>query len=172
VTRPVPTGPSGTAGETPFEEVLRVLDALDAAGVGTWLEGGWGVDALVGRQTRGHRDLDVDIDAAQEDRTLTVLGELGYAVETDWRPNRVELAAPGLGRVDVHPLAFDVDGSARQRGVDGQVHHFPAEWFVTGVLEGRPVRCFSVEAQRIFHAGYTLRPVDVHDLAQLDLVSR
>ena len=156
---------------TPLDEVVRVLDALDSAGVRAWLEGGWGVDALVGRQTRAHRDVDLDIDTAQEGLVLGVLAELGYAVETDWRPNRVELTAPGRGWVDLHPLEFDLVGNARQRGPNGEVYAFPREWFVDGALAGRPVQCFSLDAQRVFHTGYALRPVDVHDLAQLDLVA-
>ena len=33
-------------------EVWRVLDALSAEAVTVWLEGGWGVDALLGEVTR------------------------------------------------------------------------------------------------------------------------
>jgi lincosamide nucleotidyltransferase A/C/D/E len=152
-------------------EVFRVLDALSAAGVAAWLEGGWGVDALVGHQTRAHRDVDVDVDVVQEGVALAVLGDLGYEVETDWRPNRVELAAAGRGWVDLHPLLFDPDGNARQPGLNGEFYDFPESYFVTGHLGSRSVRCFSREAQRYFHTGYALRPVDVHDLAQLDLMS-
>jgi lincosamide nucleotidyltransferase A/C/D/E len=75
-------------------EVLVVLQALEIVGCRYWLEGGWAVDTLVGRQTRPHRDLDVDFDAAYEAETLAALQELGYVVETDWRPNRIELVAP------------------------------------------------------------------------------
>ena len=50
--------------ETSLEEVLAVLQALNASGCRYWLEGGWGVDALAGRQTRTHRDVDIDFDAA------------------------------------------------------------------------------------------------------------
>jgi Aminoglycoside-2''-adenylyltransferase len=96
-------------------EVLVVLQALDIVGCRYWLEGGWGVDALVGRQTRPHRDLDVDFDAAYEAEALAALQELGYVVETEWRPNRVELVAPARGWVDLHPLLLDEDGSARDR---------------------------------------------------------
>lgn len=151
-------------------EVLRVLDALAEAGAATWLEGGWGVDALVGHQTRGHRDVDVDIDVVHEAAALAALRELGYDVETDWRPNRVELRAAGRGWVDLHPLLLGPDGSARQPGLGGELHDFPAGWFTTGHLGGRTVGCFSPEAQRRFHTGYDLRPVDAHDLAQLDLL--
>jgi lincosamide nucleotidyltransferase A/C/D/E len=40
------------------EDVLAVLDRLGAAGVAVWLDGGWGIDALLGRQSRAHADAD------------------------------------------------------------------------------------------------------------------
>jgi lincosamide nucleotidyltransferase A/C/D/E len=153
-------------------EVFRVLDRLDEVGVACWLEGGWGVDALIGHQTRPHRDLDLDLDAEQEPLALDVLHELGYEIETDWRPNRVELAAAGQGWVDVHPLLFDPDGNARQAALDGRYFTFPRSYFRTGALEGRQVGCFTVEAQRHFHSGYEPRQVDLHDLAQLNSLPR
>lgn len=105
-----------------LSEILTVVAAFSAAGCRFWLEGGWGVDALVGRQTRAHRD--VDIDAQHEETALAVLADLGYTIETDWRPNRVELAA-GRGWIDLHPLLIDADGNARQAALDGGFHFFP-----------------------------------------------
>ena len=148
-------------------EVHTVLDALDAAGVRVWLEGGWGVDARAGAQTRPHRDLDVDVDARQEESALAVLAELGYSVETDWRPNRVELVAPGRGRVDVHPLTFDTQGNGIQIGLRGEHYVYPAAAFVTGTIAGRTVGCLSAAQQIAWHAGYEPRAVDRHDLAVL-----
>ncbi len=140
--------------ETALAEVLDVLAALSALGCRFWLEGGWGVDALVGRQTRAHRDLDVDLDARCEEPALTVLAELGYTEETDWRPNRVELHAPGRGRVDLHPLHVDEDGRRPSTGVP----RIP--W---GVL-CRRLACWRPgslrlrrRAARLFRTGYELR---------------
>ena len=61
-------------------EVGRVLDALDAAGVRAWVEGGWGIDALVGRSTREHDDLDLAVDAGAGgfDAAVAALETLGY----------------------------------------------------------------------------------------------
>lgn len=156
------------AGGMALPEVHTVLGALSAAGCRFWLEGGWGVDALVGRQTRAHRDVDIDIDATHEEVALSVLAELGYTVETDWRPNRVELAAADRGWVDLHPLLIDEGGNARQAALDGGFHWFPSSFFTAGSLDGVPVPCVSAEAQRLFHAGYEQREVDAHDLALLD----
>ena len=44
-------------------DVLELLDVLENHGIAVWLSGGWGVDALRGRQTREHADLDITISA-------------------------------------------------------------------------------------------------------------
>jgi lincosamide nucleotidyltransferase A/C/D/E len=54
-------------------EVLGVLADLAEAGCAVWVAGGWGVDALIGRQTRLHRDLDLSLDARYETAALLVL---------------------------------------------------------------------------------------------------
>jgi lincosamide nucleotidyltransferase A/C/D/E len=150
-------------------DVIQVLDALDEAGVRHWVGGGWGVAALVGRQTRQHRDLDLNVDAADLDRCLAALGALGYVAETDWLPSRIELRAPGERWVDVHPVAFDQDGSGRQADLDGGFFEYPLDAFGRGSIAGRSVGCVSAIQQRRFHnLGYEHRPQDIHDLAQLD----
>ena len=40
-------------------DVLEILNVLNAANIPVWLDGGWGIDALIGKQTRQHDDLDV-----------------------------------------------------------------------------------------------------------------
>lgn len=157
-----------TAPEMSFTEVGRVLQVLGLVGCRFWVEGGWGVDALVGRQTRPHRDLDLDVDAASEPEVIAALRNLGYEIETDWRPNRVELGNPDRGWVDLHPLLLAPDGSARQAALGGGFHEFPPSYFATGRLHGTVVPCLSAQAQRAFRKGYQLRPQDHHDLSVLD----
>jgi hypothetical protein len=62
-----------------------------------------GVDALVGRQTRIHSDLDLAVDVTQMalEHLLQAFGRHGYGVEADWRPSRVALVAGGARQVDV-----------------------------------------------------------------------
>lgn len=40
-------------------DVVEILGLLRRAGTEVWVGGGWGIDALLGRQTRDHRDLDL-----------------------------------------------------------------------------------------------------------------
>lgn len=41
----------------PLDEVLNFCTQMEDANVRVWLDGGWGVDALLGGQTRDHSDL-------------------------------------------------------------------------------------------------------------------
>ena len=151
-------------------EVLRVFHALDGAGFRFWVAGGWGVDALLGRQTRVHRDLDLALDVthAALDRALSALEGLGYGVETDWRPARVELAAPSARWVDVHPIVFDERGTAWQANLDGlPPFRYPPDAFTEGSIGGSSVRCVSVAQQLLFHSGYPPQPHDLADIAEL-----
>ena len=49
-------------------DVLKLYDELSRIDVAIWVDGGWGVDALLGKQTRPHKDLDI---AIQQIRTAT-----------------------------------------------------------------------------------------------------
>jgi lincosamide nucleotidyltransferase A/C/D/E len=148
-------------------DVRAVLDALSRAGCPAWVGGGWGVDALAGRQTRPHRDLDLAVDADHEVTAIEALGLLGFVVETDWRPVRVELVAERRGWVDLHPDVFDADGHGRQADVDGGHFDYPRGGFAAGSIGGVAVPCLSVDQPLRFHAGYQPRDNDRHDLALL-----
>jgi len=95
----------------PGTEVVRVLDALETAGVHPIVMGGWGVDALLGEQTRPHRDLDLLVAAGDEiTRANETMAALRYRflleeVDTDsFFPRRV-VWRDRLGRTaDLHPF--------------------------------------------------------------------
>jgi lincosamide nucleotidyltransferase A/C/D/E len=155
-----------------FEEAVQVLDALDGSRVRHWVGGGWGVDTLVGRQTREHRDLDLAVDADHLETCLRTLNDLGYVIDTDWLPARIELRRPSERWVDVHPVAFDDTGHGRQAGLDGAHFDYPSDAFTVGALNGRQISCLSVQQQRDFHTGYEHQAKDTHDLAQLNALDQ
>jgi lincosamide nucleotidyltransferase A/C/D/E len=63
---------------TTLRDVLSVLRLADRAGARLWIDGGWGVDALLGRQTREHGDLDVAIEARHLRVFLAALSGHGF----------------------------------------------------------------------------------------------
>lgn len=149
-------------------DVVHVLDALDAADVGAWVEGGWGIDALVGHQTREHDDVDLAIDSADDGfaRALPALLAIGFAVTLDDLPVRLVVETADGRSVDLHPLRFATDGSAVQSG-HAREYPYPADGFTIGRIGDRDVACLTAALQIDFHSHYEPRPVDHHDLAQL-----
>lgn len=86
------------------ENLIKVLNFIGSLNIKYWLDGGWGVDALVGKQTRDHRDVDIDYDSRYTEKLLDALLNLGYEITTDWRPVRIELYHRELGYIDIHPF--------------------------------------------------------------------
>lgn len=146
-------------------DAQAVATALDAIGEPVWIAGGWGIDALVGRQTREHRDLDVLVPTDRLSTALAALRALGCEPETDWLPVRIEVAGGGL-RVDLHPVQVEQDALVQQ--VFDGVLRYPIEQLTTGTIGGRQVRCVDASLQRTLHSGYEPREVDLHDLEQLE----
>ncbi len=144
-------------------EVVALLDLLASVGAQPWIAGGWGVDALVERQTRVHRDLDVMVLADRLAQVLDALQGRGFVVTTDWLPVRVELD-DGIQIIDVHPVHPDGSGGWWQAARDGGRYRYPEGSIVGGLIGGRTVRCASLTLQAQAHAGYPLRSVDIHDL--------
>ena len=151
----------------PADEVVAIVDWLVEAGATYQVNGGWAVDALAGRQTRQHRDLDVFVDSAAVPRLLEWLGDRGYQVTEDWRPIRVELTAQ-RGCVDVHPMELQANRDGIQRGFGEDVFVHAAKDRTVGVVGGREVVVACAARLRQLRTGYEPRPVDVHDLGVLE----
>lgn len=150
-----------TAGQ---DDLFAVLDFMEKLDITYWLDGGWGVDVLVGRQTREHRDIDIDFDSRDTDRLLAALLDAGYKMETDWRPSRMELHHPAKGYIDIHPFILGEEGMAKQADLEGGWYEFTADYFGRAMFAGREIPCISAKGQEVFHTGYEPREEDLHDM--------
>lgn len=146
------------------EDLLTVIRILEAANIPYWIDGGWGVDVLAGKQTRPHRDIDIDFDARHTEKLLALLSDHGYVVDTDQAPVRIELYSGQLGYLDIHPFLLKEDGGAKQADPEGGYYEFEADYFGFGAFEGTIIPCISAKGQKVFHTGYELREVDHLDL--------
>ncbi|MER7977357.1 amino acid transporter [Streptomyces sp. NPDC095817] len=150
------------------DDVLEILGVLRAAGTDVWIGGGWGIDALLGRQTRPHRDLDLMHREEQEPAVVAALAGAGFAESLDQRPVRFVVADATGREIDLHPLVFASDGSATQASPEpGHPFRYPASCFVTGTVRDSTVPCLSAEQQVSFHQGYEPSDRDRHDMARL-----
>lgn len=125
----------------PAEKVVELYHSLDQKGVVIWVDGGWGVDALLGEQTREHADLDIAIDHEHEAKMNEILAARGYKVvqtndKTDWN----YVLGDGASLIDVHVFGFDSAGN----NIYGT--KYPKDSLTgTGMINGMTVRCISPE---------------------------
>ncbi len=133
--------------------LLHILDLLASAGAPVWLDGGWGVDALLGRITRPHNDLDLVV--ALDDLTCVteVLVRNGFGVEEE-ELGRVVLVHADQGRIDLHPVTFDPLGNAVQVQPAESPVVYRRDGFVSGWILGRPVACISADVQVFSRLGH------------------
>jgi lincosamide nucleotidyltransferase A/C/D/E len=145
--------------------VIEVVKSLEEQGIDVWLDGGWGVDALLGRETRAHDDLDLVVELDDSRRVVEVLSGLGYDLVAGGAPKSFVCVDPIGRQVDVHPVRFDADGGGIYRMDEGGDWVYPAQGFTgRGSVAGHPVRCLSPEVQVLVHAGYELGDKDFREL--------
>ncbi len=132
--------------------LVELMQLFDSAAIEVWLEGGWGVDALLGTQTRPHKDVDIILRVADLPKLRGLLGCGGFAIQEGGTPSNFVLADRSGREVDVHAIDFDVDGNGVYRMANGQDWIFPAAGFIgRGVVSGFSVRCLTPETQVLCH---------------------
>ena len=176
-------------GEVTEREVVDMSGALEDAGVPFWLAGGWGVDALVGHQTRRHDDIDIVVGdfPSRVGAARAVFESLGFEMRREtrlelWMPDRWQMADNQLRVVDL--LSIDWGRLAAALGVGGEVvgtgdgrlgkgggDYLSCRAFSQGRVGGQSVPCLSVEAQLLYHSGFELSRAQRHDVALLRRLS-
>lgn len=149
--------------------MLDTLEILAQSGVDAVLEGGWGIDALLGGQHRDHDDLDLLVEAGRAADAIEAMQSVGFMIITDNRPNAVRMADSYGRALDLVFVVRDASGAA-WRGAKHPERISPdyaPEEFTYGWVAGRQVACLSPEAQVRRHVGYRLTDRDVGDLHEL-----
>lgn len=147
------------------QSLVEVVERLEQDGIDVWLDGGWGVDALLERETREHDDLDLVAELRHSDRIIAVLEDLGYELVDGAPPVSFVLVDRRGRQVDVHPVTFDAEGGGVYELRQGGQWVYPAQGFTgKGTVAARPVRCLTPEVQVLVHAGYELTDKDYREL--------
>ena len=135
-------------------DVLEIIDLFASYKVDLWIDGGWGVDALLGRQTRDHSDLDIAMRHKDVPLIRQLLTERGYSdtPRDDTRDCNFVMGDDQGHLVDFHTFTYDDQGqltfglpypldsstgTGNHRRSLCQVHFFRMDGEVSHGLRGR-----------------------------------
>jgi lincosamide nucleotidyltransferase A/C/D/E len=150
-------------------DVIDIYTALERLGVEIWVDGGWGVDALLGQQTRSHSDLDIAIEQKDVPVLRPFLQARGYReikVE-EAKPWNFVLGDENARQIDVHVIVFDNKGDGLYGPTEKGEMYPAASLTGKGEIGGYTVRCISPEWAVKFHSGYQLKEKDFQDVYAL-----
>lgn len=150
-------------------DVLSLYTELESMGIAIWIDGGWGVDALLGEQTRPHKDLDIAIQQKDVAKLRDLLQSRGYR-ETkleEARPWNFVLADADGREIDFHAIVITEKGDGIYGPPKNNEMYPAASLTGTGSILGRAVRCISAEWAVKFHSGYPLKEKDFRDVSAL-----
>jgi lincosamide nucleotidyltransferase A/C/D/E len=144
--------------------VVQLLQLFDQHGIKVVVDGGWGVDALLGEQTRVHGDLDIALEHKDVPKLRALLEAVGYrdVPRDDTRDCNFVMGDEHGHEVDFHSYTFDTHGTL-VFGVEYPLDSLDG----TGFIQGYPVRCISAEWMVKFHSGYALDEHDYRDVSAL-----
>ena len=163
------------------EDVISIYKRLLTNGFQVWMTGGWGIDALLGEQTRPHKDLDLIILLDDVVRMRALLGRDGYGLKELWSENRWVVDAHGIeiatafvlqdsdGReIDAHAMRLDDRANGVPAWEEATVFIFKRQDLAgEGVIAGFAVQCLTPEMQVFCHTGYELPSQQLRDLELL-----
>lgn len=144
-----------------------VLSRIHAAGIAVWVDGGWGVDALIGAETRSHKDLDLIVARREAQVLHALLEDLAFELVVG-DPSAGLYRNDAGARIDITTVEFDEHGHARCMTKTGGEHVYKLGALTgSGEIGGVTVSCLSVAAQIQVHTGYRPREEDRHDVGLL-----
>lgn len=150
-------------------DVVELYTSLKDLGVEIWIDGGWGVDALLGKQTRVHEDLDITIQQKDLPKLRELLQSRGYKeIKVEQARDWNFVLGDGEGReIDVHVIVLDGQGNGIYGPAENGETYAAASLTGTGLIDGQTVRCISAEWMVKFHSGYELKEKDFRDVSAL-----
>ena len=146
------------------EDVVDLVQLFEQNGIDLVIDGGWGVDALLGEETRPHSDLDIVVQDRDVPRIRALLEERGYTdvPRDDTCFYNFVLGDDRGHAVDIHTYSIDGQGN-NVYGLDYLLKMLTGH----GIIAGHPVKCIPPDWMVKFHSGYELDENDYHDVSLL-----
>jgi lincosamide nucleotidyltransferase A/C/D/E len=149
-------------------DVVELLQALEEVGIDVFVEGGWGVDALVGQELRPHKDVDLVVRRSDVEGLYAALQARGFQLVAGALPDGFVCKDPRGRAVDVRGVVFAADGRAVYERADNVEGSYSPDAFAgQGTISDVAVRCLTPVAQMQAHTGYEQRDIDVIEVGTL-----
>lgn len=147
------------------EDAIEIISYAVDNGIDIWLDGGWGVDALLGTQTRVHNDIDLFVEKINSKKFIDIIKEKGFSeIEEAYTTASHTVWKDTKGRIiDLHIFEFNEQGNLVFEGETYSGDVFSG----IGKISNKVVKCISAENQVLFHLGYEHDENDVHDVRLL-----
>lgn len=151
------------------DDVVHFYRELEDIGIEIWINGGWGVDALLEHSTRSHGDLDIIVQEQDVKAIRSLLDSKGYKIlqRDDLSDINFHLADDQGHEIDFTVIVFDREGN----GIFGPAENGemnPADSFKgMGRINNYSVHCVSPEYAIRFRTGYEIRKRDYKDVKAL-----
>lgn len=146
-------------------DAIEIIYLFQSKGIGIYLDGGWGIDALVGFESRAHNDIDIFIEQQNKDYAVKLLMNHRYSEKvmeyttldhTVWQDDKERI-------IDLHIFSLNSKDDFVFEGAT-----YPKEVLSgKGRIGGLEVDCITPEWQIIFHSGYELDDNDIKDVLLL-----
>jgi lincosamide nucleotidyltransferase A/C/D/E len=148
------------------KDVIDLYSRLKNSNIKIWIDGGWGVDALLGKQTRVHKDLDIVIQQKDVLAFRNLLQAHGYnEIRLDIaRAHNFVLAADCNHEIDVHVIVLNDKGDGMYGPAENGEVYPAASLIGKGKIGNLEVNCISPEYVVKFHAGYDIKEMDCKDI--------
>ena len=148
-----------------LEDAVEIISVFENAGIKVFIDGGWGIDALLGYQSRAHNDIDIFIESFNKDNVLKILDANEYKeIITDYTTSDHSVWKDKNGRViDLHLFSYSPNDNYIFEGEE-----YPREVFSgTGKIGNIDVVCIPPEYQVQFHLGYERDVNDIKDVLKI-----
>ena len=146
-------------------DAIEIITYAEENGITIWIDGGWGVDALLEEETRVHNDIDLFVEESNSKIFIDILKVKGFAEVTEsyttayhtvWKDTKDRI-------IDLHIFKLNEQGYIV---FEGEAYP-PSVFSGIGKIGDKVVKCIDAENQVLFHLGYEHNENDVHDVKLL-----
>lgn len=162
-------------------DFCRLVQLFETHHILMWVTGGWGIDALLGEQTRPHKDLDVLVLLKDVAQIRRILSRHGFRLKELWEENRWVVDKSGKKtatgfvlqdkaghEIDLHAMSLDEQGNGLPEW-EAEARFILTKQDLSGIgrIGGRDVTCVTAEKQMKLHSGYKIPEKQIKDLEML-----